>query len=161
MVADRRFTEGFIKHRWTALALGIVCFGGEGIFVFLFEYNYSNLYHPGGESFSTMYVLFQIIMSVATFSWVVFLLGMSARRLAFKSRVVLYGNEAVLPFYIFHQTVILCVGWFVIRWNIGVLPKYIVISIVSFVLIIFLYEFLVRRFNVVRFFFGMRPRADN
>ena len=100
-------------------------------------------------------------MSVATFSWVVFLLGMSARRLAFKSRVVLYGNEAVLPFYIFHQTVILCVGWFVIRWNIGVLPKYIVISIVSFVLIIFLYEFLVRRFNVVRFFFGMRPRADN
>ena len=161
MVADKRFAEGFMKHRWIALVLGLVCFGGEAVFVFPLQYNYAKLYHPVGESFSTLYVFFQVIMSGATFSWVVFLLGISARHLAFKSRFVLYGNKAVLPFYIFHQTVILCVGWFVIRWNMGILPKYIVISIVSFALIIFLYEFLVRRFNVVRFFFGMRPRADN
>jgi hypothetical protein len=99
MVSDRRFTESFIKHQWLSLALGLVCFGGEVIFVF------------------------------------------------------------PLRFYIFHQTIILCVGWFVINWNVSIVLKYGIIVIVSFTLIIFLYEFLVRRFNIVRFLFGMRPKS--
>jgi hypothetical protein len=72
--------------------------------------------------------------------------------------VLAYSSEAVLPFYILHQTIILCVGWFVIGWNIGILPKYLIIAVVSFAVIMILYELLVRRLNVVRFFFGMRPR---
>ncbi|UCH19995.1 MAG: hypothetical protein JSU83_15685, partial [Deltaproteobacteria bacterium] len=36
--------------------------------------------------------------------------------------------------------------------------KYLIIAVVSFALIMVLYELLVRRFNVVRFFFGMRPK---
>lgn len=52
----------------------------------------------------------------------------------------------------------LCVGWFVIRRSMGILPKYLIIVVVSFALIMTLDELLVRRFNVVRFFFGMRPR---
>lgn len=73
-------------------------------------------------------------------------------------RMLAYGNEAVLPFYILHQTVILCIGWFVIRWNIGMLPKYLIIAVTSFALIMALYELLVRHFNVVRFLFGMQPK---
>jgi len=37
--------------------------------------------------------------------------------LNFREKVLASGNEAVLPFYIFQQTIILCVGWCVIRWN--------------------------------------------
>ena len=69
-----------------------------------------------------------------------------------------YGNEAVLPFYLFHQTIILCVGWYVIRWDLGILFKLLIIAVVSFPLIMILYELFVRRFNIVRFFFGMRPK---
>jgi hypothetical protein len=71
-----------------------------------------------------------------------------------------YGNEAVLPFYLFHQTVILVVGFFVIPWNMGILLKLLIIAAISFPLILALYELLVRRFNVVRFFFGMRPKKQ-
>jgi hypothetical protein len=69
-----------------------------------------------------------------------------------------YGNEAVLPFYLFHQTIILIVGFFVIRWNIGILPKLLIVTVISFSLILILYALLVKPFNIVRFFFGMRPR---
>ena len=85
-----------------------------------------------------------------------FILSLAAKYLNFNHRVLTYGNEAVLPFYIFHQTIILCVGFFVIRWNIGIGPKYIIIALVSFALIMTLYDLFVRRFNVMRFFFGMR-----
>jgi peptidoglycan/LPS O-acetylase OafA/YrhL len=64
----------------------------------------------------------------------------------------------VLPFYILHHTIIVCVGWFVIRWNIGILPKFLIIVLASFALILVLYELLVKPFNVGRFLFGMRPK---
>jgi glucan biosynthesis protein C len=153
MAADRRFTESYKRHGWVCLALGILAYGGEGALIFGLRYPY-----PGAESFSWTYVLFNIVMSVGNFCWVMFILSLAAKYLNFNHKVLAYGNEAVLPFYIFHQTIILCVGWFVIRWDIGIVPKYLIIAVVSFALIMALYELLVRRFNVVRFLFGMRPK---
>ena len=149
--ADTRFTESVKKHGWICLVLGIAGFVGEGFFVLGLGYNY-----PGGEPFSLTFVLFETVMSIGRWSWIVFVLSLGAKYLNFNNRVLAYGNEAVLPFYIFHQTIILCVGWFVIRWNIGILPKFVIIAVVSFALILILYELLVRPFNVVRFLFGMR-----
>ena len=153
MAADKRFTEAFKRHGWVCLALGIAGFWGEGVFIFGLGYSY-----PGGESFSWIYVLFQIVMSIASWSWIVFVFSLGAKYLNFKSKALTYGNEAVLPFYIFHQTIILTVGWFVIRWSLGILPKYLIICALSFVLIMGLYELVVRHSNIVRFFFGMRPK---
>ena len=153
--ADSRFTASIKKHGWICLVLGLAAYGGEGFFVLGLGYNY-----PGGEPFSLMFVLFETIMAIGRWSWMVFVLSLGAKHLNFKHTLLAYGNEAVLPFYLFHQTIILCVGWFVIRWNIGILPKYLIIAVMSFTLIMGLYELLVRRFNVVRFFFGMRPKRD-
>ena len=81
-----------------------------------------------------------------------------AKYLNFNNKVLAYSNEAVLPFYILHHTIILVVGFFVIRWNIGILPKYMIIVIASFALIMVLFELLVKPFNVGRFLFVMRPK---
>jgi hypothetical protein len=126
---------------------------GEGFFLIEFHYPY-----PGAESFSWMYVLFNIVISIGNFCWVLFILSMAATHMNFQHKVLAYSNEAVLPFYIFHQTIILCVGWIVIRWNMGIGPKYLIIALISFAIIMVLYDLLVRRFNVMRFFFGMRPK---
>jgi hypothetical protein len=100
------------------------------------NYNYANLHHPGGEPFSLMYVIFNATMGIAGWSWVAFMLSLGARYLNVKNKLVTYGNEAVLPFYIFHQTIILCVGWFLIRWNMNILSKFLIIAVISFILII-------------------------
>ena len=155
MAADARFTETFRRHGWVCLALwmGGFLFGG-GLFVLVLGYDPL----PGVEPLSLMYVLWQVLWSVTSWSAVVFMLSLGAKYLNFNNKVLAYGNEAVLPFYIFHQTIILCVGWFVIRWNMGIVPKYLIIALISFPLIMGLYELLVKHFNVVRFFFGMRPK---
>jgi uncharacterized membrane protein YwaF len=120
--ADTRFTEGIKKHGWICLVIGLVCFGGEGYFIMGTGYNYSE-----GEPFSLRFVIFETIMSLGRWSWIVFILSLGAKYLNFKNKILSYANEAVLPFYIFHQTIILCVGWFVIRWDMGILQKYIII----------------------------------
>lgn len=153
IAADRRFTESYKRHGWAFLALGIAAYAAEGAFIVGLQYPY-----PGAESFSWTYVIFNIVISIGNFCWVMFILSLAARHLNFKHKVLTYGNQAVLPFYIFHQTIILCVGWFVIRWDMGIGPKYLIIASVSFALIMALYDLLVKRFNMMRFFFGMRPK---
>ncbi len=113
---------------------------------------------PGHESFSWIYVVYQIVWSISSWSAVVFILSIGARYLNTSHKVLAYGNEAVLPFYLFHQTIILVVGFYVIRWNLSILPKLLIVATISFLLILALYELFVRRFNAIRFFFGMRPR---
>jgi len=155
IAADKRFTKAFKRHQWVCLALWIIgFFGGGGLFVFVLGYDPT----PGNESLSFIYVLYQIVWSITSWSAVVFMLSLGARYLNFNHKMLAYGNEAVLPFYLFHQTIILIVGYFVIRWNVGLLPKFLIVTVISFSLILALYELLVRPFNIVRFFFGMRPR---
>ncbi len=155
MVGDKRFTKAFKRHQWVCLALWIIgFFGGAGLFVLVLGYDPM----PGNEPFSFIYVLYQIIWSIASWSAVVFMLSIGARYMNFNHKILAYGNEAVLPFYLFHQTIILIVGFFVIRWNIGILPKFLIVTVISFSLILVLYELLVKPFNAVRFLLGMRPR---
>jgi hypothetical protein len=155
MVADKRFTESIKRHGWVCLALWFVgFFGGLATFVLVLGYDPM----PGNEPFSLLYVLYQIVYSIASWSAVVFMLSLGAKYLTFNNKVLAYANEAVLPFYLLHQTVILCVGWFVISWDMGIVPKFLIIAVISFALIMAIYELLIRRFNIVRFFFGMRPR---
>jgi hypothetical protein len=149
--ADKRFAQGIRKYGWLGLILGLAGFGGEGFFILGLGYHY-----PGGESFSLTYVLFETVMSIGRWSWIVFVLSLGAKYLNFNHKVLAYSNEAVLPFYIFHQTIILGVGWFVIKFEMGILPKFLIIAGISFGLIMALYELLVRRFNSARFCFGMR-----
>ena len=156
VAADRRFTEVYKRHGWVFLALGIVAYAAEAAFVMGLHYPY-----PGAESFSWTYVLFNTVISIGNFCWVMFILSLAAKYLNFNHKVLIFGNEAVLPFYILHQTIILCVGWFVIRWNIGIGPKYLIIALVSFALIMALYDLIVRRLKIVRFLFGMRPKRKS
>ena len=159
--ADQRFTEGIKKVGWFCLVLGVVGTGAEGLFIFGLKYNYASLFRPGGEPFSLLYVLFNAIMSVAGWCWVAFVLSLGARHLNFTNKMRAYGNEAVLPFYILHQTVILCVGWYVIRGEMGSLSKFVIIAATSFALIMLVYELLVQRFNLMRLLFGMATKKTS
>ena len=151
--ADERFTESFKKHAWICFPLALVGFWAEGYLVMGLGYQ---PLPGGGFSPLGLYLLFQFVLSVQTLCWIVFLVGISAKYLNFRSRALEYCNEAVLPFYILHQTFILLVGWYVVQWNTTISMKFLVISVTSFILIASTYELLIRRFNAVRFFFGMR-----
>jgi hypothetical protein len=44
-----------------------------------------------------------------------------------------------------------------VQWAIPDLLKWLIVLPVSFAIIMVLYEFLVRRYNIMRFLFGMKP----
>jgi hypothetical protein len=66
------------------------------------------------------------------------------------------ANEAVLPFYALHQTVMLVIGFVVVRWAIPDALKFVIISAASFITIVGFITLLIRRSNVLRVVFGMK-----
>jgi len=150
---EKHFFEGIKKCGWVALLLGIITFSVEGLLVFKVGYDPTEV-----SSLSWTYVCFQLAASLGSISWIIFFLSMGAKYLNHKSKKIAYCNEAILPFYILHQTMILLVGRFIIHSKLSIPVKYIIISIISFALIFALYEFLIKRINVLRFLFGMRAK---
>ena len=69
-------------------------------------------------------------------------------------RAARYANEAVLPFYLLHEPVIVAAAWLIVRWPAPIPAKYAVLVIVSFAATLGLYEALVRRFRLTRLLSG-------
>jgi hypothetical protein len=72
------------------------------------------------------------------------------------TRLEHYANEAVLPFYLLHQTVIVILAFYVVQWQSGALLKFLVISLSALAITLLLYEFVIRRTRLTRFLFGMK-----
>ncbi|MBT3226697.1 MAG: hypothetical protein HOD85_25530, partial [Deltaproteobacteria bacterium] len=106
----------------------------------------------------SIWAVVQAFRGLLAWCWIIALLGLGRRFLNFNSKLRAYGNEAVLPFYILHHSIIYVVGYQVIQWNSGVFVKFSVIAAVSFVFIMTLYELLVGRFNFLRLLFGMKTK---
>jgi hypothetical protein len=100
--------------------------------------------------------LYWILVTLRSWFAIIAILGFGSRYLNFNNRFLGYTNEAVLPFYILHQTLIVVIGYSVIQVSMGIAPKYLITTISSFIAIVAIYELLVRRINVLRFLFGMR-----
>jgi surface polysaccharide O-acyltransferase-like enzyme len=98
----------------------------------------------------------QLAQALLSWGLLIGFITLGSRVLNFKNRFLAYASEAVLPFYILHQTVIIMVGYYVVRWALHPALKYLIIVLVSFALIVVLYDLLIRRIRVLRILFGMR-----
>jgi hypothetical protein len=108
---------------------------------------------------SLRFALIFSIFGICSWCFILAILGFAMKHLTASAPVLKYANEAVLPFYVLHQTVLLAAGYFIVQWNIPDPVKFLVIVSSSFILIMSLYEFAIRRVNVLRILFGMKPQA--
>jgi glucans biosynthesis protein C len=83
------------------------------------------------------------------------LIGFSGHYLTTTNRFLRYTNEAVYPFYILHQSVMIVIGFFIIPLTIGWVVKFIIIAIGTYAITMLLYEG-IRHVRVLRFLFGLR-----
>ena len=98
------------------------------------------------------------LVTVNAFCWTVFLLFVGMRFLDFSDKWLEYGKEAVLPFFVVHQPVIIAIAFFVVQWDAGIPVKLPVVVLGSFVISVGLYELIIRRVDPLRVVFGMKSR---
>ena len=142
---DSQFKTSIEKHRAIALVLAVIT-TAVGFFLL-----------TSGCSDRTY--LFAILRTFNSWFWLVAILGFGSRYLDFSNGLLRYANEAVLPFYVLHQTVIVIIAYHIANWDMSVLAKYLVLSTASFAVIVGLYDLAIKRVNVLRFLFGLKPKA--
>jgi peptidoglycan/LPS O-acetylase OafA/YrhL len=148
LVAESRFEQAIRRHHLAAVILA-----GLTITIGLIVY----LSHDPAYG-SPDYALRGTLRVFNSWFWLLAILGLGQRYFNFNHKFLAYASEASLPFYILHQTVIVVIGYFLMEGSLGVLPKYLILAVVSFTIIMTLYELLIKRFNGLRFLFGLKSR---
>jgi len=150
IVSHERLQANIRRARWTYLVAGLIL---GAAYAFLS----ANVANPTIEPWENelgdpLYLLSACTLLPA-------FLGFAMQHLTRNTPFLKYAGETVLPFYILHQTVLLVIGYFVVQWALPDLAKWAIIFTSSFVIIMVLYEFVVRRFNFMRVLFGMKPMS--
>jgi peptidoglycan/LPS O-acetylase OafA/YrhL len=96
------------------------------------------------------------LIATCGWCWTAFVLSVGMRFLNFSNRLLQYSQEAIVPFYLVHQPVIIVISYFVVQWDAGLPLKMLVVLIGSFAVSIGLYQLLIRRVSVLRVAFGMK-----
>ena len=93
-------------------------------------------------------------------SFVLALLGYGQIHLNKPSLWLKKMNEAIYPFYILHQTVIVVFAYYIIQLNLNIPTKLTILFISSFLVIIIIYRFMIYPFRIIRVLFGMKNKPN-
>jgi glucans biosynthesis protein C len=154
-IANPAFMDSLERNRRTSLT---IAFTGTLLINYL-RWNklepwlvYADYKHAPGT------FVFLAISAVGAWMWVFAIVGYGKKYLNRKSPVLPYLNEAVYPFYILHQTVIVILTFYLIQVSDGIGLKYFFTVIVTFVISMGIFHLFIRPFGLMRFLFGMKPR---
>jgi glucan biosynthesis protein C len=103
-------------------------------------------------------IILIFLFALSSWCWALCVLYLAMTHLDLSNKWLVYGNETIMPFYLLHQPVIIVIAFFVVQWNVGILPKLLVVVIGSFLVTLGLVELLIRPFKLTRRLFGMKPR---
>ncbi|MBN1991784.1 MAG: acyltransferase family protein [Anaerolineae bacterium] len=148
LMADARFKQIVARHKGLALLLGPVALVAVLMAEILLGPSTGWLNLAANIYFPTM----------GSWCCLIALLGYGQKYLNFTNRFLQYAGEGAYAFYILHQTVIIVIGYYVTQWDLGVWPKFLIIVVAALLATTLVYDLLVRRANMTRFLFGMKPR---
>ena len=150
IVSEKGLRDAIKKDSKSAFLIGLISFS---VITVLY---YQNKIPAPGSSWS--YVVFQTIWSVTGWFWIVAIMGFGLKHLNSRHRALSYANDAVLPFYILHQTVILIIGYYVVQWEISLLMKFLFIITTAFFTTGSLY-FMIWQSDIARLIFGLKTKS--
>lgn len=96
-----------------------------------------------------------IIYSLDRVFWVATVLAMGFRLLNYRTKKLNYCSEAVYPYYILHQTVIIVAGFELSRFNLGPIFEPIIVLLITFCVCAISFE-IIRRVELLRPLFGLK-----
>jgi len=148
IVSNNQLQQSIKNQRWFSLLLGLVL--SIGYLYLLFGVSNPALHGKNGAWIASLFSYLN------AWSWILAIVGFGMKHLSFDRPVLRYTNEGVLPFFILHQTVLLLFGYFIMRWEVHDILKWVIVFSSSFIVIMALYLLLIRKFELLRFLFGMK-----
>ena len=102
--------------------------------------------------------LYRCLTNFQTWMWILVALGLGRRYLNVNSPALRYCTNAVYPFYILHQTVIMMLLLPLVYVDLGLWTKYFLVLVGTAVVSWALYAGIITRVNVLRVCFGLKSQ---
>jgi hypothetical protein len=87
------------------------------------------------------------------------MVGIGFRHLNKPKKITDYLSNAILPFYILNQPVMLVIAFYAVHWPIGIAGKFLVIAAGSLGLTMLLYD-RIKNVELFRWLFGIPPKQS-
>jgi len=151
VMSDERFRHA-VRRDWpVTLMVGTLAFiGALAIVISTNELDIEAVPHTPLE------FLWWGLVATCGWCWTAFFLFLGMRFLDFSNRLLRYGQDAIVPFYLVHQPVIVVISYYVVQWNAALALKMLIVVLCSFIISIGLYEFVIKRVGILRPLFGMK-----
>ncbi len=151
-IASHHDIEEIIKEKkFHILILGIITMT---IYLVLVEKSFTF------EKYSYEDVLFYILRKFNVWFWLLFILGYGKKFFYFPIQTLPYAIEMSYPFYILHQTVIIILAYHIVSWNMNLWIIFFALVSLSFFVTFVIYHFLIRKYRILRFLFGIKNSKD-
>lgn len=142
------------RNRRFAIGVGFVC-------LMLMYYSWLNDEKLPLIPVSIWHFFSAALRPVIAWGWVLGLIGYGKQYLNKSHRVLNYLNQAVYPFYILHQTVIVILAYYITKAaGDDILMKYIFTFGVTLFITMGIYHFFIKPYRAIAFLFGMKPAGD-
>ncbi len=142
--------KSYRKFNFIAFVISFIVFYGY--------YLLPNEYLSPHFSIPSRWNIWYLVCGLVSWTIVTTVLGYGQVWLSKKSTLLKKCNEAIYPFYILHQTVIIVLGYYIIKLDLGIASKIGVLLITSFPLIIIIYSVFIYPFKIPRILFGMKKK---
>lgn len=106
----------------------------------------------------TRWAIWHGISSWVSWSVIIGLIGYGQVWLNKPSKLLIKANEAIYPFYVLHQTVIVILAFYIVKLEIAITLKIMLLLVSTFPIILILYRFLIYPFKLTRILFGMKVK---
>jgi len=162
---------GNFTHKLTFFVIGFVLASGKGVSDTLAAHRGKFLAAAVGAFAMLQYIWsadvyfanqaiigYRALANFNTWMWILAALGLGRRYLSFNHPFLRRANEAVYPFYILHQTVILLLGYYLVFLNWSIPLKFLAVVTGTFAITWALYALVIQRWNPLRIVFGLKWR---
>ncbi len=105
-------------------------------------------------------LVWDIEQRMLTWIGILAILGLGKTYLNFNNKFTQYFSPAAFPIYFFHQSVLVIVAFYAVRFTKLVSLQFTLILLISFIITLLCYEIL-RRFSVTCFMFGIKKKSKN
>jgi len=98
------------------------------------------------------------LMAIESNCWIFAAFGFGYKYLNRPSVALRYLSQAAYPVYIIHMLALYAAAMFILPLELPVMMKFILIILITFAVCFIIYEFIIRRIDIIRPFFGLKRK---
>jgi hypothetical protein len=148
---DQRFLKALKKNWWFILVFSFVSS------VLILSKVSASMMDPLSAPPSMIDLLIKWgVFSINSWFWTISLLLFGMRYLDFINNWLKYGKQAIMPFFLIHQPVIIVIAFYVVQWDNSIVIKLLSVMGGSFLIILGIFELLIKRISILGNLLGVK-----